>query len=87
LIATGETKADDTKRAVIAKVESIGRDEFNSAGQNKMKARHKFVMWASEYQEEEVVIHNGKRFSVYRTYGPRDDERIELYAGERIGNT
>lgn len=86
LINPGETKAEDITREVIAKIEPVGRDEFNVAGQRNMKAKYKFIIWANEYSEETEALYNKKRLTIYRTYGPRDDEKLELYAGERIGN-
>ena len=51
-----------------------------------MKARHKFDVWANEYNDEQEVEFNGRRLAVYRSYGPKTDGKIELYAGERAGN-
>lgn len=86
LIEPGETKEEDVKNGVIATVEPIGRDEFVAAGQKNMKARHKFDVWENEYKDEQEVEYNGRRLTIYRTYGPRPDGKIELYAGERAGN-
>lgn len=83
----GETKEEDIKNNVIAKVEPIGRDEFMAAGTKGMKARHKFTVWENEYKEESEVLFNDKRLSIYRIFGPKDDGKMELYAGERVGNT
>lgn len=52
-----------------------------------MKARYKFDVWENEYSEEQELIYNGSRLTIYRTYGPRADGKMELYAGERAGNT
>lgn len=86
LVEPGETKEEDVKNGVIATVEPIGRDEFVAAGQKSMKARHKFDVWANEYNDEQEVEYNGRRLTIYRSYGPKDDGKIELYAGERAGN-
>lgn len=51
-----------------------------------MKARHKFDVWANEYNDEQEVEFNGRRLAVYRSYGPKADGKIELYVGERAGN-
>ena len=51
-----------------------------------MKARHKFDVWANEYNDEQEVEFNGRRLTIYRSYGPKADGKIELYAGERAGN-
>ena len=86
LIHPGETKEDDIKTSIFAEIESSGRDEFVAAGQKGYKATKKFVVWANEYDEQPELEYNGKCLSIYRTYGPRNDDKIELYAAERIGN-
>ena len=87
LVEPGETKEEDVKNGVIATVEPIGRDEFVAAGQKSMKARYKFDVWVNEYNDEQEVEFNGRRLTIYRSYGPKADGKIELYAGERAGNT
>ena len=86
LIHPGETKEADQKTDIFAEIESTGRDEFVAAGQKGFKATKKFTIWANEYDDQPEVEYNGKRLSIYRTYGPRKDDKIELYAAERIGN-
>lgn len=86
LIHPGDTKDTDEVTEVFAKVESTGRDEFTAAGQSGLKATNKFEIWANEYTGQPELVFNNKRLSIYRTYGPKDDEKIELYAAERIGN-
>lgn len=86
LIDPGETRGEDIKNDVIASVEPSGRDEFVAAGQSGLKAKYKFSVWANEYHEESEAIFEKKRLTIYRTYGPRPDNKVELYAGERAGN-
>ena len=86
LIHTGDKAEDDQKTGVFAKVYPVGRDEFREAGVKGYKAENQFVIWANEYDEQPEVEYNGKRLSIYRTYGPRSDGKIELYAAERVGN-
>ena len=86
LVEPGETKEEDVKNGVIATIEPIGRDEFVAAGQKCMKARYKFNVWGNEYNDEQDVEYNCRRLTIYRSYGPMDDGKIELYAGERGGN-
>lgn len=86
LIHPGETKDEDLKTDIFAEVESTGRDEFVAAGQKGYKATKKFTVWANEYDEQPEVEYNGKRLSIYRTYGHRSDDKVELYAAERVGN-
>ena len=51
-----------------------------------MKARYMFEVYASEYADQSVVLHGKERLTVYRTYGPKDNDKIEVYAGQRAGN-
>lgn len=86
LIHPGETAVDDEKTAVFAEIRPAGRNEFEAAGQAGYKAQYQFVMWAAEYDEQPEAVFNDKRLTIYRTFGPRPDDKIELYAAERIGN-
>lgn len=86
LIHPGETAEDDEKTGVFAEINPAGRNEFEAAGQAGYKAQYQLVIWAAEYDEQPEVIFNNKRLTIYRTYGPRPDDKIELYAAERIGN-
>ena len=86
LVSVGETSDDDVITSVYATVDPVGRDEFNSAGQMGMKAEYKFTIWAAEYDGQDEVEYNGKRLSIYRTYGARRDDKMELYVAERAGN-
>lgn len=44
-----------------------------------------FDVLMTEYDGQEVIEYKGARYHIYRTY-LRDDARIELYGGVRIGN-
>lgn len=71
---------------VFAKVNPIGRDECAAAGEKGMKARYMFEVYANEYNDQSVVIFGEERLTVYRTYGPKDNDKIEVYAAQRVGN-
>mgnify|MGYP001143288736 CR=1 FL=1 len=86
LVSVGSSADEDVRTAVFAEVDPVGRDEYEAAGQQGMKAEYKFTVWAAEYDEQEEVEYNGRRLSIYRTYGARSDDKIELYAAERAGN-
>ena len=38
-----------------------------------------------DYDGEEEVEYQGKRFRVYRSYLNQEEERVELYLEERVG--
>ena len=86
LVSVGASASDDVEKEVFASVDPVGRDEFNAAGEAGMKAEYKFTVWAAEYDGEEEVEYNGRRLSIYRTYGARRDDKTELYTAERAGN-
>lgn len=44
-----------------------------------------FDVLMTEYDGQEVIEYKAARYHIYRTY-LRDDARIELYGGVRIGN-
>ena len=86
LVDPGETKEEDViGKPIIATRDSCGRDEFNAAGARGLKASGKLTVWDSEYHGESEVIVGGERFAIYRDYGPRSDQKHELYYGERSG--
>ena len=86
LVHPGDTPQDDEKTAVFAEVKPVGRDEFQAAGVNGYKAENQYTIWADEYDEQPELNAGGKRLTIYRTYGPRPDGKMELYAAERVGN-
>lgn len=73
------------KQQVFAKINPVGRDEFTAAGQRNYKASMMVEVWGFEYDGQTEIEVGGKRMAIYRTYGPRSDGKIELYAGERVG--
>lgn len=86
LIHPGNSPEEDERTAVYAELKPVGRDEFQTAGVNGYKAESQYTVWASEYDEQPELEANGRRLTIYRTYGPRKDGRMELYAAERVGN-
>lgn len=70
---------------VIAKINPVGRDEFATAGQLGYKATFQLEVWEFEYSRQTEVSIDGKRYAIYRTYGPKKNGKIELYAAERVG--
>lgn len=80
LIEPGEDPVE-----VFATMHSAGRNEFAAAGQNGFHAAYVFEVWAAEYDDQAEVEYNGKRLSIYRTFGPRPDDKLELYTEERVG--
>ena len=46
----------------------------------------KAKVFANEYTGQDVVLYGSERLTVYRTYGPKTNDKIEVYAGQRVGN-
>ena len=76
-----ETREEST---VFAYVSSVTMSEFYEAGLQGFKPEFQFLVWMSEYDEQEVLEYNDKVYTIYRTY-MRDDGRIELYVTEKKG--
>lgn len=76
-----ETREEST---VFAYVSSVTMSEFYEAGLQGFKPEFRFMVWMSEYDEQEVLEYNDKVYTIYRTY-MRDDGRIELYVTEKKG--
>ena len=86
LIHTADDPEDDEKTSVYATRYPVGRDEFQSAGVNGYKAEGMFTVWAEEYDGQDAIKVGEDRLTIYRTYGPKSDGKIELYAATRVGN-
>ena len=83
LVKKNQTEYEKTQ--VIAKVKPVGRDEFAAAGQSGYKASFMLEVWDFEYTGQTEVFMEEKKYAVYRTYGPKDSGKIELYIAERVG--
>lgn len=83
LIKKNQTEYLETK--VFAKIFPVGRDEFSAAGQGGYKATFQAEIWGFEYDGQTDIEKDGKRYAIYRTYGPKANGKLELYAGERVG--
>ncbi|MCH5340060.1 MAG: hypothetical protein J1E01_01205 [Acetatifactor sp.] len=83
LIKKNQTEYLETK--IFATISPVGRDEFAAAGQGGLKASFQAEVWEFEYDRQTEIELNGKRYAIYRTYGPKPNGKIELYAGERAG--
>ena len=42
-------------------------------------------VWGFEYENQTEIMVDGNKYAIYRTYGPKSNGKVELYAGERIG--
>ena len=79
----GNEVAKETERTVFCEVDSISQAEFYAAANTELNPEYKFTIFFGDYEGEEVVVFNGARYSVYRTY--RSGDNLELYAERKIG--
>lgn len=71
-------------RTIFCSQIGVSRAEFSAAGQLGMKPDLVLVVDSDEYDGEEKIAYNGKRFAVYRDY-QRSDGFTELYCEVRSG--
>lgn len=79
----GNEVAKETEKTVFCEVDSISQTEFYAAANTELNPEYKFTIFFGDYEGEEVVVFNGARYSVYRTY--RTGDNLELYAERKIG--
>ena len=72
------------KRLVYANVTSVSSAEFFEGGRNGLNPEYRMIMFAPDYNGEEIVEYKGVQYAVYRTYRARTDT-IELYVELRKG--
>ena len=67
----------ETSRTVLCSLRSIGQSEFYEASARDFYPELKFVLADYlDYNNEQLVEHNGQRYSVLRTY--RAGQELEL---------
>lgn len=81
----GVWREAEVSRQVFAQVDSVSRSEFFDAGRAGLNPEYRFTMFYADYEGEESLEYNGKRYGIYRVYQRRDDN-VELYA-ERKGKS
>lgn len=81
----GVRQRTETTKNVFANVQSVSANEFFEGGRSGLQPEYRFTMFRFDYSGEPIVIYNGIRYAVYRTYIGRND-MIELYV-ERKGGT
>lgn len=94
LISLGEKYQDSNgvwragatvEREIFARVSSVNRNEFFSAGAAGMRAEYQFTVFASEYQDEVTCEYEGKLYGIYRTYHVPGTDYLELYVQRKVG--
>lgn len=79
----GVDRITETSTTHYCNVSSVTANEFFSGGELGLKPDLRFTMLNFEYNGEEIVQYNSKRYKVYRTYNGRNDT-IELYTTREL---
>lgn len=74
----GQYRPTESLREVYCDVRSITRAEWYDAGRKGFQPDFSIVMFAPDYEGEDELIFDGRRYSIYRTYIGQN-ETIELY--------
>ncbi len=79
----GNQIPNETRKSVLCKVESVGRNEFYSAASSDLRPEIVFTIHKYEYENERKIEFEGNKYSVLRTYTTSFEE-VELTC-ERVG--
>ena len=79
----GIEEITEAEKTVFCEVDSITQSEFYSAADTELNPEYKFTIFFGDYDGQGIVIYNGNRYAIYRTYRTGDD--LELYAERKIG--
>lgn len=78
--------ATEAETEVFCNVGSITRAEYYNAGKAGLSPDYMFTINAVEYDGEDELEYEGKRYGIYRTYRT-DADMMELYAEYKGGVT
>lgn len=81
--AIGQLVPSETYTEPFAIIRDVSRTESERPVEG-LRPSKVFDLLMTEYDGEDIIEFQGERYTVYRTY-LRDDARIELYTGVRIG--
>lgn len=79
----GNEVATESTKNVYCEVNSITQSEFFAAADTELNPEYRFTVFFGDYNGEDIVVYNGVRYSVYRTY--RTGDYMELYTERKIG--
>ena len=80
----GNEVATEVESTVFCEVDSITQTEFYQAANAELNPEYKFTIFFGDYDGQPIVIYNGVRYAIYRTY--RADDNLELYVERKIGD-
>lgn len=73
------------ERKIFARVTSVTSAEWFEGGRNGLNPEFRMLVFAPEYNGEEILKYNGKYYTIYRTYTTPTGV-TELYVEKRKGN-
>lgn len=79
----GVYREEITEKQVFCHVSSVSAAEFFDGGRNGLKPSYRMTMFFGDYDGEDMLVYNGKSYSIYRTY--RQNDTLELYVEEKGG--
>lgn len=80
----GQEEAVETQRQIFCSKLSILRQEFAAAGQQGLKPQMMIVVDSDEYDKEEAIVYEDKKYLIYKDF-MRSDGYTELYCGVKSG--
>lgn len=83
--ALGQQVPEEKETTVFCCRDPVARQEFYYAGQNGIKVSEILVVHPYEYNGEKVVVFNGRRLHVLKTYSINTEE-LELTCIEKLGD-
>ena len=79
-----QLEIESAPRELFCEYESVTQTEFFSASQQGLKSEYKLKVNEFDYEDEQIAVFRGKRYSIYRTYLGKGQD-IELYLGTKAG--
>ena len=81
--ALGYPIATESKVTVLCNARTVSRQEFFDAGKAGLVPQYEIRINAIEYNGEDELEYNGKRYGIYRTY--QADDYVSLYVEYKGG--
>lgn len=81
----GQPIPTEIRREIWARVESVTRAEFFSAGKNGLSPELVLNTPRVNYEGEKIALVQGVPYGIYRTYFHADSDEIELYLERKAG--
>ena len=73
------------ERQIFAYVTSVTSAEWFEGGRNGLNPEFRMLIFAPEYEGENILKYNGTYYTIYRTYTTNTDV-MELYVEKKKGN-